>query len=113
MARRPAAFPGTDFGQNTSSPVYQPNHSNDVPASATSGPAAAANAFGRQLTQLADEVIEKLKAYFPKRTAEPLALSVTIDEAQSHGKTIWEYAPWSRGATMLQSIAEAVDKAAR
>jgi chromosome partitioning protein len=64
-------------------------------------------------TQLADEVIEKLKAYFPKRTAEPLALSVTIDEAQSHGKTIWEYAPWSRGATMLQSIAEAVDKAAR
>ncbi len=64
-------------------------------------------------TQLADEVIEKLEAYFPKRTAEPLALSVTIDEAQSHGKTIWEYAPWSRGATMLQSIAEAVDKAAR
>lgn len=64
-------------------------------------------------TQLADEVVEKLKQYFPKRTAEPFALSVTVDEAQSHGKTIWEYAPWSRGATMLQSIAEAVDRAGR
>jgi chromosome partitioning protein len=64
-------------------------------------------------TQLADEVVAKLKQYFPKRTAEPLAMSVTIDEAQSHGKTIWEYAPWSRGATMLQAIAEAVDKAGR
>jgi len=64
-------------------------------------------------TQLADEVLAKLKEYFPKRTAEPFALSVTVDEAQSHGKTIWEYAPWSRGATMLQSIAEAVDKAGK
>lgn len=64
-------------------------------------------------TQLADEVLAKLKEYFPKRTAEPLALSVTIDEAQSHGKTIWEYAPWSRGATMLQTIAEAVDRAGK
>jgi chromosome partitioning protein len=62
-------------------------------------------------TQLSDEVVEKLKAYFPRRTAAPLALSVTIDEAQSHGKTIWEYAPWSRGATMLQAVAEAVDRA--
>jgi chromosome partitioning protein len=64
-------------------------------------------------TQLADEVLAKLKEYFPRRTAEPFALSVTVDEAQSHGKTIWEYAPWSRGATMLQAIAEAVDKAGR
>jgi chromosome partitioning protein len=64
-------------------------------------------------TQLADEVVEKLKSYFPKRTAEPFALSVTVDEAQSHGQTIWEYAPWSRGATMLQSISEAVDRAGR
>lgn len=64
-------------------------------------------------TQLADEVVAKLREYFPRRTAEPFALSVTVDEAQSHGKTIWEYAPWSRGATMLQAIAEAVDKAGR
>jgi chromosome partitioning protein len=62
-------------------------------------------------TQLADEVLAKLKEYFPARVTAPLALSVTIDEAQSHGKTIWEYAPWSRGASMLQTIAEAVDRA--
>lgn len=62
-------------------------------------------------TQLADEVIEKLREYFPKRTAEPLAMSVAIDEAQSHGKTIWEHAPWSRGATLLQTVAERVERA--
>lgn len=64
-------------------------------------------------TQLADEVLARLAEYFPGRTAEPFALSVTVDEAQSHGKTIWEYAPWSRGATMLQTIAEAIDRAGR
>jgi chromosome partitioning protein len=40
-------------------------------------------------------------------------LNVVIDEAQSHGKTIWEYAPWSRGATILQGAAEAIDRAGR
>jgi chromosome partitioning protein len=62
-------------------------------------------------TQLSDEVVEKLKAHFPKRVTEPMSLNVAIDEAQSHGKTIWEYAPWSRGATILQQVAERVDKA--
>ncbi len=64
-------------------------------------------------TQLADEVVAKLKQYFPRRTAEPFSLSVTVDEAQSHGKTIWEYAPWSRGATMLKAIAASIDRAGR
>lgn len=63
-------------------------------------------------TALSDEVVDKLKKYFPGKVArQPLALNVQIDEAQSHGKTIWEYAPWSRGATLLQSIAEDVDRA--
>ena len=63
-------------------------------------------------TALADEVLERLEKYFPGRVArQPLALNVAIDEAQSHGKTIWEYAPWSRGATLLQSVAEDVDLA--
>lgn len=60
-------------------------------------------------TTLADEILDKLRSYFPDRCAKtPLGLNVKIDEAQSHGKTIWEYAPWSRGATMLQEIAEEV-----
>jgi chromosome partitioning protein len=63
-------------------------------------------------TALADEVVSKLQKYFPGRVARsPLAFNVAIDEAQSHGKTIWEHAPWSRGATMLQSIADDLDRA--
>lgn len=62
-------------------------------------------------SQLADEIIARLRAHLPGKVAEPMHLNVTIDEAQSHGKTIWEYAPWSRGATMLQTLAEAVHRA--
>jgi chromosome partitioning protein len=62
-------------------------------------------------TQLADEVLGKLREYFPKQVTEPVALNVSIDEAQSHGKTIWEHAPWSRGATMLQHVAERIERA--
>jgi len=63
-------------------------------------------------TALADEIVARLNAYFPGRTTTPLGFNVAIDEAQSHGKTIWEYAPWSRGATMMQGVAEAVERAA-
>jgi chromosome partitioning protein len=62
-------------------------------------------------SQLADEVVNRLREHFPRRVAEPMHLNVMIDEAQSHGKTIWEYAPWSRGATILQALAEAVERA--
>ena len=63
-------------------------------------------------TVLADEIVGKLQQYFPDRcAAAPLPMNVAIDEAQSHGKTIWEYAPWSRGATLLQAVAEEVDRA--
>ena len=62
-------------------------------------------------TALADEILAKLQSYFPKQTASALGFNVKIDEAQSHGKTIWEYAPWSRGAQMLETIAEEVFKA--
>ena len=57
-------------------------------------------------TALADEILAKLRHYFPDRCAEPLAMNVAIDEAQSHGKTIWDHAPWSRGATLMQTIAD-------
>jgi len=63
-------------------------------------------------TALSDEIVAKLRTYFPKKVTVPLGFNVAIDEAQSHGKTIWEYAPWSRGATMLQTIADIVDRAA-
>lgn len=62
-------------------------------------------------TQMSEEIVEKLKQYFPKKVCEPMGLNVAIDEAQSHGKTIWEHAPWSRGASVLQQIAERIERA--
>lgn len=57
-------------------------------------------------TQLADEILSKLRAHFGERCAAAmLGMSVKVDEAQSHGQTIWEYAPKSKGAQMLEEIA--------
>lgn len=65
-------------------------------------------------TALADEILAKLQEYFPgARCAAPVAMNVSVDEAQSHGKTIWDYAPWSRGATLLQAVAESVERAGK
>ncbi|MFN7134880.1 MAG: ParA family protein, partial [Myxococcales bacterium] len=56
-------------------------------------------------TALADEILSKLKGYFPDTLARTaLGFNVKIDEAQSHGRTIWEYAPTSKGAEMLAAI---------
>jgi chromosome partitioning protein len=63
-------------------------------------------------TALADAILERLKAYFPDALAStPLGFNVKVDEAQSHGKTIWEYAPNSRGAQMLAAIAREIHEA--
>jgi chromosome partitioning protein len=63
-------------------------------------------------TALADAILERLKAYFPDSLAStPLGFNVKIDEAQSHGKTIWEYAPSSRGAELLAAIAQEIHDA--
>ena len=59
-------------------------------------------------TQLAAEILEKLQARFPGKLADPLGFSVKIDEAQSHGRTIFEYAPRSSGAKALAGIAAAI-----
>jgi chromosome partitioning protein len=57
-------------------------------------------------TALAAAILEKLRTYFPNRVSPPLGFNVKIDEAQSHGQTIWQYAPKSKGASMLLAIAE-------
>ncbi len=62
-------------------------------------------------TALSDEVIATLKEHFGGRVSDPMHFNVAIDEAQGHGQTIWEYAPWSRGATILQQVAESIDRA--
>ena len=58
-------------------------------------------------TQLADEILAKLRERFPGEVSRSvLGYSVKIDEAQSHGLTIFEYAPSCAGAGALASIAE-------
>jgi chromosome partitioning protein len=60
-------------------------------------------------TQLADEILEKLRARFPGELSRTvLGFSVKIDEAQSHGLTIFEYAPSSSGAHALAAIADEI-----
>lgn len=56
-------------------------------------------------TALADEILERLRQRFPDElSATVMGYSVRIDEAQSHGETIWEYAPSSKGAQQLAGI---------
>ena len=58
-------------------------------------------------TQLADEILAKLRGRFPgvlSRTV--LGYSVKVDEAQSHGRTVFEHAPRSSGAKALAAIAD-------
>jgi chromosome partitioning protein len=66
-------------------------------------------------TQLADEILAKLAERFPRELSRTvLGWSVKIDEAQSHGRTIFEHAPRSPGAVALAGIAEEVlDRAIR
>jgi chromosome partitioning protein len=62
-------------------------------------------------TGLAEAIRERLVSYFPGRVTEPLGINVKIDEAQSHGKTVFEYAPKSKGAQMLGAIADELHRA--
>lgn len=60
-------------------------------------------------TQLADEILAKLAARFPRELSRAvLGWSVKVDEAQSHGRTVFEHAPRSPGAAALAEIADEV-----
>lgn len=57
-------------------------------------------------TNLANEIVAKLMGYFPDRVSKTvLGFNVRIDEAQSHGQTIWQYEPQGKGALMLHALA--------
>jgi chromosome partitioning protein len=58
-------------------------------------------------TRLAGEILEKLKQRFPKEIAHTVVgYHVKIDEAQSRGLTIFEYARRDRGAQAMAALAE-------
>jgi chromosome partitioning protein len=63
-------------------------------------------------TLLAAAILERLEANFPGRVTPGLGVNVKIDEAQSHGETIWEYAPKSRGAEQMRTVVEAIWRSA-
>jgi chromosome partitioning protein len=58
-------------------------------------------------TQLADEILAKLRERFPRELARTvLGWSVKVDEAQSHGLTVFEHAPGSSGAHALAALGD-------
>lgn len=61
-------------------------------------------------TRMAHEALESLKARFPKELAHTaLGFHVKIDEAQSRGLSIFEYAPKDRAAGALAALAEELE----
>lgn len=61
-------------------------------------------------TRLAHEVLDTLKERFPKELCHTvLGYHVKVDEAQSRGLSIFEYAPRDRGARALAAIAEELE----
>ncbi|HME71616.1 MAG TPA: ParA family protein [Myxococcota bacterium] len=61
-------------------------------------------------TRLAHEVLERLKARFPKEIAHTVVgFHVKIDEAQSRGLSIFEYAPGDRAARAMAALAEELE----
>ena len=61
-------------------------------------------------TRLAHEVLERLKTRFPKEIASiVVGYHVKIDEAQSRGLSIFEYAPGDRGAHALAAVAQELE----
>ncbi len=60
-------------------------------------------------TKLANKILEKLQESFKQKLCKTiLKYDVKIDQAQSFGKTIFEFAPHSEGAKMISNIAHEV-----
>lgn len=65
-------------------------------------------------TRLAHEILQRLQARFPKEIAHcVVGYHVRIDEAQSRGLSIFEYAPRDRGAKVMAELAEELEQRGR
>jgi len=61
-------------------------------------------------TRLANEILDKLKTRFTKEISHTVVgYHVKIDEAQSRGLSIFEYAPKDRGAKVMAELAEELE----
>jgi chromosome partitioning protein len=62
-------------------------------------------------TRLAHEILQRLQQRFPKEIAHSvIGYHVRIDEAQSRGLSIFEYAPGDRGARAMAQLAEELEQ---
>ncbi len=65
-------------------------------------------------TRMAREILEQLERRFPKEIAHTVVgYHVKVDEAQSRGLSIFEYAPRDRAAEVFAEIAEELELRAR
>jgi chromosome partitioning protein len=61
-------------------------------------------------TRMAHEVLEALKSRFPKELAQTVVgFHVRIDEAQSRGLSIFEFAPSDRGARVMAALGQELE----
>ena len=61
-------------------------------------------------TRMAEEVLDALRRRFPKEIAHTVVgFHVKIDEAQSRGQSVFEYAPKDRGAQVLAALAQELE----
>ncbi|RMF12468.1 MAG: ParA family protein [Candidatus Dadabacteria bacterium] len=58
----------------------------------------------RRRTRLANEILERLDEYFPDWLTDSIGFYVAVDEAQSHGKTIWQYRKRSTAAQVFNDV---------
>ncbi len=61
-------------------------------------------------TKLANEILDRLKRRFSKEISHTvIGYHVKIDEAQSRGLSIFEYAPKDRSASVMAELAEELE----
>jgi chromosome partitioning protein len=59
-------------------------------------------------TRISAEAVNTLKSYFKERVMPPIRVNTRLKEAPSHKKTIFEYAPKSRGSADYRALVNRV-----
>ncbi len=66
--------------------------------------------FYDQRNRISDESVKSLQSYFKDRVLPPIRVNTRLKEAPSHRKTIFEYAPYSRGANDYRRLVRSVTR---
>ncbi len=60
--------------------------------------------FYDQRNRISDESVKSMQSYFRDRVLPPIRVNTRLKEAPSHKQTIFEYAPYSRGAADYRKL---------